>query len=96
VVVISNLVRDLRHQRAMAVQNDIQVPFSAEQFLVINFVHFQFLFIHRAVIDAALDAGRLTPEDRAKEVGAFINEYEQLVQRKRRERKLLLDKKRKN
>ena len=40
VVVISNLVRDLRHQRAMAVQNDIQVPFSVEQFLVINFVQF--------------------------------------------------------
>lgn len=57
---------------------------------------FQYLFIHRAVIDAALEAGRLTPEDRSKTVNAFSKEYEALVQRKRQERKALLAKKRKD
>ena len=50
---------------------------------------FQYLFLHRALIDIALEKGRLNRVDKAGGVDAFIKEYEELIKRKREERKEL-------
>nr|CAD2194398.1 unnamed protein product [Meloidogyne enterolobii] len=49
----------------------------------------QYVFLHRAIIDMALDKGRLTRADKAAGVDQFIREYEELIQRKRKARKEL-------
>ncbi|CAK5074876.1 unnamed protein product [Meloidogyne enterolobii] len=49
----------------------------------------QYLFLHRALIDIALEKGRLNRVDKAGGVDAFIKEYEELIKRKREERKEL-------
>ncbi|CAK5030388.1 unnamed protein product [Meloidogyne enterolobii] len=49
----------------------------------------QYLFLHRALIDIAVEKGRLNRVDKAGGVDAFIKEYEELIKRKREERKEL-------
>ncbi|KAF7638801.1 hypothetical protein Mgra_00001884 [Meloidogyne graminicola] len=49
----------------------------------------QYVFLHRALIDLALEKGRLNRTDKANGVDQFIKEYEELVQRKRKARREL-------
>ena len=46
----------------------------------------QYVFIHRAVIDAAKEAQKLTTAADKDKIASFVTEYEQLVVRKRKER----------
>ncbi|CAK5084423.1 unnamed protein product [Meloidogyne enterolobii] len=90
-VQMSTIFQRLRDQRAHAIQTDLQVPFKSEKLpcSTKNLLFFQYLFLHRALIDIALEKGRLNRVDKAGGVDAFIKEYEELIKRKREERKEL-------